>query len=249
MWDLYLPFVWNNRYVFRCAAIRALRERLLPEDRARLPWDPEALDWRQYWMEVHMKGMEEWVFPGFDEEARKKVHAVRAHRDLLELLDSSAAAFPGRTALRMAGAEKERLTYAELKKLSEKVASFLLDAGVVPGDRVLLASENRPEWAAAYFGILRAGAAAVPVDAQLSDDEILNLWKTAGARIALLSDQVAERLPELGDSSRLPRSPGPTLCSSARRSMAGRRNPRPARRPTISRPSSSRAAPPAPPRA
>jgi long-chain acyl-CoA synthetase len=197
LWDLYLPFVWDNKYVFRCAAIRALRERLLPEDRARLPWDPEALDWRQYWMEVHMKGMEEWVFPGLDEEAGKKVHAVRAHRDLLELLDAGAAAWKGRTALRMAGAAKERVSYAELRQLSERVASFLADAGVGAGDRVLLASENRPEWAAAFFGILRAGAAAVPVDAQLSDGELLNLWRTAGARLALCSDAVAERLPEL----------------------------------------------------
>ena len=249
LWDLYLPFVWNNRYVFRCAAIRALRERLLPEDRARLPWDPEALDWRQYWMEVHMKGMEEWVFPGFDEEARKKVHAVRAHRDLLELLDSSAAAFPGRTALRMAGAEKERLTYAELKKLSEKVASFLLDAG----------RRSRRPGAARLREPAGVGGGLLRHPARRSG-------RRAGRRPALrrrdpepLEDRRCPHHPALrpggraapraGGSSRLPPPRGPTLCSSARRSMAGRRNPRPARRPTISRRSSSRAAPPATPRA
>ncbi len=97
----------------------------------------------------------------------------------------------------MAGAEKERLTYGELKDLSDRVASFLAGAGVGRGDRVLLASENRPEWAVAYFGILRAGAAAVPVDAQLSAGELVNLWTTSGARLALASDQVVERLPEL----------------------------------------------------
>ena len=197
LWQLYLPFVWDNRYVFRCAAIRALRERLSPEDRARIPWDPEALDWRQYWMEVHMKGMEEWVFPKLDEEAGKKVHAVRAHRDLLELLDASVSAFRDRVALRMGGAVKERISYGELRSLSDRVAAFLASAGIGKGQRVLLASENRPEWAVAYFGILRSGAAAVPVDAQLSGPEILNLWHSAGAPLAMVSDEVAGRLPEL----------------------------------------------------
>ncbi len=197
MWELYLPFVWDNRYVFRCASIRALRDRLSPEDRARLPWDPEALDWRRYWMEVHMKGMEEWVFPTLDEEREKKVHGVKAHRDLLELLDASAEEFKNRVAFRMSGAVKERMTYGELRRLSDRVAAFLAAAGVKRGDRVVLASENRPEWAAAYFGILRTGAAAVPVDAQLTEAELANLWRASGARLAIVSDEVAERVTGL----------------------------------------------------
>ncbi|HYD42157.1 MAG TPA: AMP-binding protein [Anaeromyxobacter sp.] len=201
MWELYLPFVWDNRYVFRCANVRALRDRLAPEDRARLPWDPEALDWRRYWMEVHMKGMEEWVFRSFDEEREKKVHGVKAHHDLLELLDASAEQHKHRVAFRMGGAVKERMTYGELRRLSDRVAAFLAAAGVKRGDRVLLASENRPEWAVAYFGILRAGAAAVPVDAQLTEAELVNLWRSAGARIAIVSDEVAERVTGLREKA------------------------------------------------
>ena len=164
LWDLYLPFVWDNRYVFRCAEIRALRARLSAADRARVPWDPEALDWRRYWLDVHMKGMEDWVFPGLEEASEKRVHAPKAHRDLAELLDAACERFGDRVALRMQGAPKARLTYGELRRGADAVAAFLHAAGVAKGDRVLLASENRPEWAVAYFGILRAGAAAVPVD-------------------------------------------------------------------------------------
>ncbi len=169
-----------------------------PEDRARLPWDPEALDWRHYWMEVHMKGMEEWVFPGLDEEAGKKVHAVRAHRDLLELLDAGGGRLEGaHGAAHGRGGQGAR----HLRRAPGALGPGRLLPAPTPasgtGDRVLLASENRPEWAVAYFGILRAGAAAVPVDAQLSEAELLNLWRTAGARLALFSDAVAERVPEL----------------------------------------------------
>jgi long-chain acyl-CoA synthetase len=197
LWNLYLPFVWENRYVFRCAGMRGLRDRLSAVDRERIPWDPETLDWRRYWLDVHLKGMEEFVFPGLEEEAGRRLHAPRAHRDLVELLDASCEAWRDRTALRMGGRAKERLTYGELQALSTRVARFLADAGVRKGDRVLLASENRPEWAVAYFGILRAGAAAVPVDPKLSEPELANLWKTAGAKLALLSDDVAEEVPGL----------------------------------------------------
>jgi long-chain acyl-CoA synthetase len=201
LWNLYLPFVWENKYVFRCAAIRALRDRLGPQDRERLSWEPEALDWRRYWLDVHMKGMEEWVFPGLEEEVEKRAHAAKPHRDLLELLDASCTRWRDRVALRMAGASKERLTYGELRRFADRIAAHLAAAGVAKGDRVLLASENRPEWAAAYFGILRAGAAAVPVDAQLSEAELVNLWRTAGARLALVSDEVAARVPGLAASA------------------------------------------------
>jgi long-chain acyl-CoA synthetase len=197
LWDLFLPFVWENKYVFRCASIRELYERLTPADRERIPWDPERLDWRRYWLGVHMQGLEEWVFPGFEEQSGKRVHAPRAHRDLLELFESSCEQWKRRTALRMEGERKDRLTYGELRSMAGAVAGWLAGAGVARGDRVLLASENRPEWAVAYFGILRVGAAAVPVDPQLSASELVNLWRTAGARIAIVSDDTAQRHPEL----------------------------------------------------
>ncbi|HVP68495.1 MAG TPA: AMP-binding protein [Anaeromyxobacteraceae bacterium] len=193
LFELFMPFLWDNEYVFRCAAIRELYERLSPEDRARLPWDPERLDWRSYWIDVHVKGLEQWVFPGLEEESQKKVHVVRPHRDLIELLFAAAERHGHRVALRMSGERKETLTYRELARQADRVGAFLRAAGVAKGDRVLLASENRPEWASAYFGILRAGAVAVPVDALLSPGELAHLARSAGARVLLVSERVRDR--------------------------------------------------------
>ena len=48
----------------------------------------------------------------------------------------------------------------------------LRERGVGAGDRVMLLSENRPEWGITYFGILKAGAAVVPVDCAVDADEV-----------------------------------------------------------------------------
>ncbi|HEX8910630.1 MAG TPA: AMP-binding protein, partial [Anaeromyxobacteraceae bacterium] len=215
LFELFMPFVWENRYVFRCANLRALHARLTPADRARLPWDPERIEWREYWLDVHMKGLEEWVFPGLEEESKKRVHAVKQHRDLLELLHASCETHRRRVALRMSGARKERFTYAELGACVARAAGAIAAAGVGPGDRVLLAAENRPEWAIAFFGVLSAGGVAVPVDAELSAAELENLARSSGARLALLSEQVAERVPELVQAWRAAGGPRPLLLGEA----------------------------------
>jgi len=209
LFELFMPFVWENRYVFRCANVRALHARMAPHDQLRLPWDPERIAWREYWLDVHMKGLEEWVFPGLEEESKKKVHAVKQHRDVLELFHASCETHRRRVALRMSGARKDRFSYAELGAFARRVAGALAARGVRPGDRVLLASENRPEWAVAFFGVLSAGAVAVPVDAELSPAELANLTRSAGAKLALLSERVAERVPELLQAWRSGGGPAP----------------------------------------
>ena len=211
LFQLFMPFILDNRYVFRCANVRELFARLAPEDRSRLPWDPERIDWRTYWLDIHMKGLEEWVFPTLEKESQRKVHAVKQHRDLLELFNAACEAHRRRVALRMSGARKDVFTYAELREFARRVAGFLTQRGIRPGDRVLLASENRPEWAIVFFGVLLAGGVAVPVDAQLSAPELANLARTAGARVSVLSEDLVERAPELlypGTDGGLP---GPTL--------------------------------------
>ncbi len=215
LFELFMPFVWDNRYVFRCANVRDLYARMAPADQARLPWDPEKLDWREYWLDVHMKGLEKWVFPTLEEESKKKVHPVRQHRDLLELFHATCETHRARVALRMSGERKDRFTYAELHAFAERVAGFLAGRGLARGDRVLLASENRPEWAIAFFGILLAGGVAVPVDAQASPAELANLARSAGARAALLSEEVAERVPDLVRAWAADGGPRPALLADA----------------------------------
>ncbi|QAT83078.1 putative long-chain-fatty-acid--CoA ligase [Corallococcus coralloides] len=195
--DLFLPFLWENRYVFRCDNTRSVYERMVPADRAKIDWAPDRIDWREYFLGTHMPGLEKWVFPGLDEEREKRT-AIPAHRDLLELFEATVHAYRHRVAFRMAAGEKEeRFTFGEVHRYAARVGSYLMAQGIKRGDRVLLVSENRPEWAISYFGILRAGGTAVPVDPSLTEAEVVNIAKRAAAKQCLVSEQTAEDFPGL----------------------------------------------------
>jgi len=61
--DQYLPFVLHNRYIFEAENIRRAGRRLTKEDRRRLPWDPEHIDWECYWTLNQIGGIRRWVQP------------------------------------------------------------------------------------------------------------------------------------------------------------------------------------------
>jgi len=63
---------------------------------------------------------------------------------------------------------RREYTYEQLHQGAVHLARWLRQQGVGPGGHVGLALENRPEWIMAYFGILLAGAVAVPLDVQAS---------------------------------------------------------------------------------
>ncbi len=61
--DQYLPFILHNRYIFECENIRAGYERIASGDRERLPWDPQDIAWKDYWIHNQVPGIERWVQP------------------------------------------------------------------------------------------------------------------------------------------------------------------------------------------
>ncbi|MGI8785589.1 MAG: SDR family oxidoreductase [Acidobacteriota bacterium] len=63
--DQFLPFMIHNSFIFETRNIREIYARLEEADRRRLRWDPETIDWADYWVNVHVKGIEKWVRPQF----------------------------------------------------------------------------------------------------------------------------------------------------------------------------------------
>ena len=202
--QLFMPFVHDNHYVFRADQTRALFASMTDEDRALLPWDPETIEWRQYWLELHMPGLKRWVFPSLEEEFRPKPRSVYTYKDLLELFTATTKLHRSRIAFRLlpppgSDAPVARYTYKQVGEKVRFAAAALAERGLQPGERALLVAENRPEWGIAYFAVLAAGGVVVPVDANATRLEIENLVRTARARLILASERVARRLGALGE--------------------------------------------------
>jgi long-chain acyl-CoA synthetase len=196
--ELFKPFTNDHDITFRCDHMRALWARVTPADQDRLLWAPHRIDWRKYWLDTHFPGLQKWTFDKLDEEFGAKPKSVYTYKSLVELFDSATKLHKNRTALRLIrkdeDAEPIAFTYAQVSAMAWQGAGVLRQLGIGSGDRVVLMSENRPEWGISYFAILLAGATVVPLDRELSLPEVLNLAKVSRAKAMVLSRKVVERL-------------------------------------------------------
>jgi long-chain acyl-CoA synthetase len=61
--ELYEPFILHNEHVFECENARFLSASLAPEERAVFGFAPEAIDWWEYWINVHIPALRRWCYP------------------------------------------------------------------------------------------------------------------------------------------------------------------------------------------
>ncbi|HKX83735.1 MAG TPA: AMP-binding protein, partial [Pyrinomonadaceae bacterium] len=165
-----------------------------------LPWYPDKLDWYDYWLNVHFPGMRRWVLPTLEEELKIQEKRSYTYRDLLDLFDTSTKRFPTRIAMRIErNGRKEQYTFEDVRELTLRAAGFLANNGIKQNDRVILFSNNMPEWGITYFGILKAGATAIPIDPASSVEEIVNFAKAGEASAIVVSPKLAGENPDLTD--------------------------------------------------
>ncbi|MHB9880025.1 AMP-dependent synthetase/ligase [Pacificimonas sp. ICDLI1SI03] len=81
------------------------------------------------------------------------------------------------------------ISWREAARQVAQVAEGLRDAGVKPGDRVVLVSENRPEWCIADLGIMAAGAVTVPTYTTNTERDHLHIFEDSRAVAAIVSNQ------------------------------------------------------------
>jgi len=95
----------------------------------------------------------------------------------------SARKFPDNIALEIQRQQTvERVTFAELVRMSESVANWL-STRVEPDARVAILAANHPRWVAAYLGIIAAGRTAVPLDTAFHADQVRKLLVDSGASL------------------------------------------------------------------
>ena len=61
--ELYEPFILHNEQVFEAENVQLLSEALLEDERAAFSYDPSAIDWWEYWINIHIPALRRWVYP------------------------------------------------------------------------------------------------------------------------------------------------------------------------------------------
>jgi long-chain acyl-CoA synthetase len=87
------------------------------------------------------------------------------------------------------------ITHAELDAAADAAARGLTAHGLRRGDAVAILSANRAEFLIAYFGAMRAGLVAVPVNFRFPPDTIAYIMRDAGVRLVLHDAECRASLP------------------------------------------------------
>jgi long-chain acyl-CoA synthetase len=197
---MFKPFMIDNAYLYRSDNVRALMSVIKEKEKHLLPWYPEKLDWYDYWLNVHFPGMKKWVLPTLEEELKIQEKREHTYKDLLDLFDTATKRFGTRVAMRIErGGRKEQYTFEDVRELTLRAAGFFAHKGIKPGERVILFSHNMPEWGLSYFGILKAGATAIPIDPASSVEEIVSFAKAGEASAIAISPRLTAENPDLKD--------------------------------------------------
>lgn len=102
--------------------------------------------------------------------------------NVASLLDISARRCPGATAFIHLG---RRYSFRQIERCANRIANGLIAEGFGPGSRIALSSHNRPALPAAFFGILKAGATVVMLNAHATRRDLELGLRDSGAEALL----------------------------------------------------------------
>ncbi len=113
--QLFTPFTYVQKGPFDCGNTRAAFARLPEHERTGLLWDPQSIDWADYWTRIHMPCMEHKIIPWMDTRFAKTTKILRAHTSLQSAWNEQLARTPHAPALgALVHGELTWSTYAEL---------------------------------------------------------------------------------------------------------------------------------------
>jgi benzoate-CoA ligase family protein len=96
-----------------------------------------------------------------------------------------------RTAHRVNG---RAITWAEVADAANRCGNALAELGVTMDDRVLLVLDDSPAFVAAFWGVVKLGAVAVPVNPLMTVDDYEFLLGDSRAKVAIVTEGVAAKI-------------------------------------------------------
>ena len=120
------------------------------------------------------------------------------HASIHQLFEAQVARTPDQVAVCF---EDQSLTYRELNSRANQLARHLGNAGVRPGARVGICMERSLELMVGLLGILKAGAAYVPLDPSFPKDRLTFIVEDAGTDVLVTQERLADALGDHGAAS------------------------------------------------
>ncbi|HNW85816.1 MAG TPA: AMP-binding protein [Candidatus Limiplasma sp.] len=95
------------------------------------------------------------------------------------------------------GKYRREITWREFDRRANRFANLLLSRGVQKGDKVAILLMNCLEWLPIYFGILKTGALAVPMNFRYTSDEIAYCLDLSDATVLVLGPEFVGRVQQV----------------------------------------------------
>ena len=112
-----------------------------------------------------------------------------------EAFDQMADKYGGKTALIFYG---KKISYHELKDLTNRFAAALAALGVSKGDTVAMYLLNCPQYVIAYFGALKAGAKVTPISPVYTSKEVKHQIEDSQAKTVICEDILYDNIEKTG---------------------------------------------------
>ncbi|MFW6297071.1 MAG: class I adenylate-forming enzyme family protein [Desulfosalsimonas sp.] len=119
---------------------------------------------------------------------------------LTEILARNARVYGDKVALIEREPERKsrrQITWEQFYRQSNAFSNALINMGIKKGDRVVLLMMNCLEWLPVYFGILRAGAVAVPLNFRFEAPAISRCTNLCEAEIIVFGEEFTERIKQV----------------------------------------------------
>jgi acyl-CoA synthetase (AMP-forming)/AMP-acid ligase II len=123
---------------------------------------------------------------------------------IADLLKQNARLYPDEIALIELHPGKnmrKTVTWREFDDRANRVANALMERGIKKDDKVIHLMMNSIDWLAVYFGIIRTGAWAVPLNFRFTGNEIKYCADIAEARMMIFSEEFTERVVPYAQSA------------------------------------------------
>ncbi len=96
----------------------------------------------------------------------------------------------------------EKVTYAELLQRVNRLGNALRQLGVRPEERVIVLLQDTPEFLYSFFGAIKIGAVAVPVNTMLRPHEYEYILRDSRARVAIVAESLLEQVAQVSEERR-----------------------------------------------